>query len=368
MKKLAKLKKLPASASSQIKIVNNATKASKGKVSNILRPKTVTKGNDGKKHHAQFIQLQKEIEKNKQLLKLTQWATAFFDDEPDIKKIAQKVSAMVDYSIDAVNTREFILYLLKNKSLLKTLRQFEHSPKFSINFNLYKKYLPYISFGVSKKNNDWSYRSLILTQAKTYKKQANTDWAITYRMPMILAAANIAAKTESGRCEEHAYTSLYLLNMGHMIQNMPYGQLKNDIFYTGAAIKGHAFALLVKGKEFKKAIEDAITFEGKSDIDTILSWLAKNNKKWGKNAWIIDGWNTKNVSSLASRKTNLPLKTKISSKMFSRDFGQKNQNFSKSVMAVVNAVKTHSSNSSKWDLTLKQMIYRVAKKYRITIK
>ncbi len=367
MKKLAKLKKLPASASSQIKIVNNATKASKGKVSNILRPKTVTKGNDGKKHHAQFIQLQKEIGKNKQLLKLTQWATAFFDDEPDIKKIAQKVSAMVDYSIDAVNTREFILYLLKNKSLLKTLRQFEHSPKFSVNFNLYKKYLPYISFGVSKKNNDWSYRSLILTQAKTYKKQANTDWAITYRMPMILAAANIAARTESGRCEEHAYTSLYLLNMGHMIQNMPYGQLKGDIFYSGCAIKGHAFALLVKGKEFKKAIDDAIAFEGKSDIDTILGWLAKNTKNWGKNAWIIDGWNTKNVSSLASRKTNLPLKTKISSKMFSRDFGTGTPTAALSPAAKRLGIKPHKAKGTSWDLTIKQMVYRVAKKHKVTI-
>ncbi len=368
MKKLAKLKKLPASASIQIKIVSNTTKTSKRKVSNILRPKTVTKGNDGKKHHAQFIQLQKEIGKNKKLLKLTQWATAFFDDEPDIKKIAQKVSTMVDHSIDAVNTREFFLYLMKNPDLIKVLRQFEHSPKFSVNFNLYKNFIPTISFGVSKKNNDWSYRSLILTQAKTYKKQASTDWAITYRMPMILAAANIAARTESGKCEEHAYTSLYLLNMGHMIQNMPYGQLKNDIFYTGAAVKGHAFSLLVKGKEFKKAIMIAKKSTNKSDMKSILAWLMLNTKKWGKNAWVVDGWDTKNVASLSSRKSNLGLSGGITSKMFARNFEQKNQKFSKSVMAVVNSVKTHSSNNSKWDLTVKQMVYRVAKKYGITIK
>lgn len=368
MKKKVPLKKLSASQGNQIKIVSNATPTSKGIVRHILRPKTITKGNDGKKHNTQFMQLQKEIGKNKKLLKLTQWATAFFDDEPDIKKIAQKVSNMVDYSIDAVNTREFFLYLMKNPDLIKILRQFEHSPKFSVNFNLYKKFIPTFSFGVSKKSNDWSYRSLILTQAKTYKKQANTDWAITYRMPMILAAANIAARTESGKCEEHSYTSLYLLNMGHMIQNMPYGQLKNDIFYTGAAVTGHAFALLVKGKEFKKSIIMAKKATNKSDMKTILAWLMLNTKKWGKNAWVLDGWNTKNVAALSSRKSNLGLNHGITSKMFSRDFGQKNQKFSKSVMAIVNSVKTHSSNSSKWDLTVEQMVRRVAKKHGISIK
>lgn len=357
MGKLAILKQLANITTSNGASVHANNKSSKNKVGNILRPKTKAEINDGMKYKDQFKQLNTTLGKSSPLRALSNWALNFFDDEPDIKKIAKAVSQKVDKAIYAVNRPAELKEYLKNKSsILSMIRHFEHSPTLTSKF-------PFIS----KKSSDWSFRTKILYQAKQFNK-ANTSWAVTYRMPMILAAAAISTQEQSGKCEEHAYTSLYLLNIGHMVQNMPYGQLKNDIFYTGAAITGHAITLLVKGKEFKKAILMAKKSTNKSDMNSILAWLVLNTKKWGSNAWIVDGWNTKNVKSISAMNKNLSIDRGTTSKMFSRSFGEKSNKASLSFMARMKGVKAAKSNSSAWDLTIKQMVYRVAKVHGIKIK
>ncbi len=306
--------------------------SSKNKVKNIIRPKTKAEINDGKKYKDQLRQLHITVGKNKTMRALSNWALNFFDDEPEIKNIAKAVSGKVDKTIYAQNR---LSEHLQSLSILDT-QNMEYWVK-----------IPFTSIGVK---NSGSYRSLMELQSKTFEK-TTTPWAITYRMPKILASAMVTTKSRVGKCEEHSMLSLYLLNVGHMIQNMPYGQLKNDIFYTGAAIKGHAMSILVKGTEFKKAILRAKReTKGKSgpEINRIIDWMLLNSKKWGKNAWVVDGWDTKKVSTLASK-----------SKKLTFHYGNTNNTFKRAIT---------DNKLSKWDLTIRQMIYRVAKVHGISIK
>ncbi len=304
--------------------------ASKNKVKNIIRPKTKAEINDGKKYKDQLNQLHIAVGKNKAMRALSNWALNFFDDEPEIKSIATAVSGKVDKTVYAQN------------------RPSEHLQSLSILDSQNMEYWIKIPF-FSVKNNG-SYRSLMELQSKTFEK-TTTPWAITYRMPKILASAMVTTQSRVGKCEEHSMLSLYLLNVGHMIQNMPYGQLKNDIFYTGAAIKGHAMSILVKGAEFKKAILRAKReTKGKpgSEITRILNWMLLNSKKWGKNAWVVDGWDTDKVSTLESKKKKLTF-----------HYSNTNDTFKRAIT---------DNKLSKWDLTIRQMIYRVAKVHGIKIK
>ena len=335
MGNLAILKKFAdfAAKNSNIKSKQSKdNKTRKRKVSGIIRPITKADINNGKKYKEQFKQLHLTVGKNKTMRALSNWALNFFDDEPDIKAIAKAVSTKVDKTLYAPNR---IQEHLQSLSIID-VRNLD-----------YWFQIPGTKFKIT---NNKSYRKLMEYQSRLMEK-TTTAWAINYRMPKILSSALVSTKYRVGKCEEHSFLSLYLLNVGHMIQNMPYGMLKNDIFYTGAAKSGHAYAILVKGKEFKEAILKAKAKTAKSDITSIYNWLMKNTKKWGKNAWIVDGWNTKNVGAISSRSKEI---------VFDKDDKKNTRNTFK---------RAFSDNKlSKWDLTIKQMIYRVAKKYGITIK
>lgn len=310
------------------------TKSVKKNVSSILRPKSKEEINDGKKYKDQLKQLHITVGKNKTMRAVSNWALNFFDDEPKIESIATAVSNKVDKTVYAQNK---LSEHLQSLSILDT-QNMEYWIKIPT------------PWGDIKAKNSGSYRSLMELQSKAFEK-TTTPWAITYRMPKILAAAMVTTKSRVGKCEEHSMLSLYLLNVGHMIQNMPYGQLKNDIFYTGAAIKGHAMSILVKGAEFKKAILRAKReTKGKpgSEITRILNWMLLNSKKWGKNAWVVDGWDTDKVSTLESKKKKLTF-----------HYSNTNDTFKRAIT---------DNKLSKWDLTIRQMIYRVAKVHGIKIK
>ncbi len=315
------LKKFADFASKNSKIKSKQSKSSKTKVSNILRPKT--KINDGKKYKKQFDELKKINSNNKRLKVLTKWAVNFFDDEPDIAKVAKALSKKVDSALIAVNhPRE------KYKGL--NLLDFTNADEI---FFL---------------KNAWSFRTKI--DKKTIKFKKSPASSIKYRIPAPLASSLVSTARIGGKCEEHAFLSLYLLTIGQMIQNMPHGQLKNDIFFTGAATNGHAMTLLVKGKEFKDAIltakRKAGRVAGDREIIRILRWMVFNTDKWGKNAWIVDGWDQKNVKQLGVRSKKL-IPDYIKTQSFKRD--------------------TKHGFISKYDFTIRQMIYRVAKKYGIDV-
>lgn len=319
------------------------TKSVKKDVSDILRPKTKEEINNGQKYLDQLKQLHITVGKNKTMRALSDWALNFFDDEPEIKNIAIAVSGKVDKTIFAQNRLSDPIDLgyltpILPLPLIGMSYLSEHFQTLSILDVQNIEFIP------------GSYRKLMEKQSKTFEK-TTAPWAITYRMPKILASAMVTTKSRVGKCEEHSMLSLYLLNVGHMIQNMPYGQLKNDIFYTGAATKGHAMALLVKGMEFKKAILRAKReTQGKSgsEITRILDWMLLNSDKWGESSWVVDGWDTKKVSSLASKKEKLTF-----------HYGITNCTFKRAIT---------DNKLSKWDLTIRQMIYRVAKVHGIKIK
>lgn len=331
MGNLALLKKLTSISTNNTTKHSKDNKSRKSNVSGIIRPITKADINNGKKYKDQLRQLHITVGNNKTMRALSDWALNFFDDEPSIKDIAKAVSSKVD------------------KTLYATNRKSEHLQSLSIadiqNIDIDFK-IPYTDIRIQ---SPASYRALMEYQSK-FMEKTTSPWVITYRMPKILSSALISTKSRVGKCEEHSFLSLYLLNVGHMIQNMPYGQLKNDIFYTGAAVKGHAMAILVKGSEFKKTILKAkkeTKGNSGSEISRILNWMLLNSDKWGKNAWVVDGWNTSKVSTLASKKSKLTFHYGITNKTFKRAFTD--------------------NKLSKWDLTIRQMIYRVAKQHGIDI-
>ena len=371
MGNLALLKKLADLASKNNSIQSNQSKSSKTKVSNILRPKTKAEINDGSKYKKQLGELDTIVGKNTRLRALSNWALNFFDDEPDIENVAKFVSKKVDQALIAPNhPRE----MFKGFNFLDA-KTWDYLPAIRSTYSFFKKMVPYKSFksymmggilsGVklpstfSKKiftqrlihfvKNKWSYRTKIDKKTKGFRNTSSQD-SLKYRIPMTLASSLISTDSLAGKCEEHTFLSLYLLSVGQMVQNMPHGQLKNDIFFTGAATKTHAMVLLAKGKELKKSIIKAKTdTKGKkgSEITRILNWLITHTDEWGANAWIIDGWDRKNVKALSKR-----------SKKLVPHYGM-TQGFRRDTSAAL---------PSKWDFTIRQMIYRVAKAHGITIK
>ena len=262
--------------------------------------------NTGEKYKAQLRQLHIEIGKRLRARAISNWALKFFQTNPDIPKIAKALSAKIDSALLAVN------------------RGVE-SLQAGFIFDL-TNWFPGLTF-----------RENIDKLADMYLKRSRTPWLITYRIPRAVAVAVQAVEDKRGKCEEHAFLAVYLLTIGHMIQNMPFGQLKIDIYYTGAATSNHAMVILVKGAEFKGAILASKKRTGKIDLE----WLRTHTREWGKSAWIVDGWTGK--------------AKKLTGETVSLDY-TKTQSFRRDAA---------SGKTSKWDVTLKQMVERVAKDYNI---
>jgi hypothetical protein len=262
--------------------------------------------NPGQRYRPQLGQLHIEIGKRLRARAISNWALKFFQSNPDIPQIAKALSAKIDSALLAVN-----------RGVESLMAGF---------FFDMTNWVPGLSF-----------REIIDKTADLYLKRSRTPWLITYRIPRAVAVAVQAVEDTRGKCEEHAFLSVYLLTLGHMIQNMPFGQLKGDIYYTGAATSKHAMVNLVKGAEFKDAIIASKKRTGKIDLE----WLRTHTKEWGKSAWIADGW-TGEAKKLAGEAISLDY---LKTKRFRRD--------------------VKSGSTSKWDVTLSQMVERVAKTYKI---
>lgn len=255
-----------------------------------------------KKYSDQFRQLEVLIEERSHTRAITRWAMNFFQGNPSIENVARSLTKKVDYALFAINRAEgFPLAWLDATSW----------------------------FGI--------FRIPIDAAVELYLERSRIPWLITYRIPRPVAVAMIAVEDVRGKCEEHAFLTVYLLTIGHMIQEMPYGQLIGDIYYTGAATAKHGFAILVKGDEFKEAIKASIEKTGKIDA----RWLCKHTDLWGANAWIVDGW-----SGEAKKLSDNPVSLSyIMTQGFRRN--------------------PTTSLTSEWDLTVYQMALRVAQAYGI---
>ncbi len=294
-----------------------ASRPDKGKYKDVFRP-TSTPGplgtNDkadptpGAKYRAQLRQLHIEVGERLRARAVSNWALKFFQGNPDIPMIAKALSAKIDDALLAVNRG---VESLKAGFILDLTN-----------------WVPGISF-----------RANIDKLADLYLKRSRTPWLITYRIPRAVAVAVQAVEDKRGKCEEHAFLAVYLLTLGHMIQNMPFGRLKGDIYYTGAGTYNHAIAILVKGTEFKDAIIASKKRTGKVEFQ----WLRTHTKVWGKSAWIVDGHKGE-AKKLAGERILL-------------DY-TKSQTFRRDVSTGV---------VSKWDVTVRQMVKRVAKDYEIDI-
>lgn len=93
--------------------------------------------------------------------------------------------------------------------------------------------------------------------------------------------------------------------------------------------------VLVKGSEFKEAILKAKSANGMIDLE----WLRRHTELWGKSAWIVDGWKGE-AKQLSGETVELDY---MNMQTFRRD--------------------VESGVTSKWDLTLRQMVDRVMKDY-----
>jgi hypothetical protein len=263
--------------------------------------------NNGALYRDQLRQLHIELNKRLRARAISNWALNFFAGNPDIPQIAKALSAKVDSALLAVNRGT-------------------ESLKAGFIFDL-TNWVPLISF-----------RDRIDFVADLYLKRSRTSWLITYRIPRAVAVATEAVEDKRGKCEEHAFLAVYLLTIGHMIQNQPFGRLKNDIYFTGAATPKHAMVILVKGAEFKKAISESKKRTGKVDYE----WLRKNTHRWGKSAWIVDGWDRSRSKKLSGETIQLDY-SKTST--FRRD--------------------PKSGGISKWDLNVEEMVKRVSTDYKL---
>jgi len=251
-------------------------------------------------------QLSTEIGERLRARAISYWAIQFFQKNPDIPEIAKALTRKVDSALFAVN---------------------RWAETFQAGF----------IFDLSNWCPGLNFRKIIDFTADMYLKRSLTPWLITYRIPRAVAVAVQAVEDKRGKCEEHAFLAVYLLTLGHMIQNMPFGKLKRDIYYTAAATKKHAMVILVKGAEFKTAVIESKIGTGKIDAE----WLRTHPKEWGKSAWIADGWSGE--------------AKKLSGQEISFDY-MKTQRFSRD---------ERPGTTSKWDATVRQMAERVAKDYRI---
>jgi hypothetical protein len=260
----------------------------------------------GELYAAQFRQLDILLQDRLRARAVTDWAMGFFQDEPSIEGVAHVLTRKIDDALLAVN------------------RGVE-SLKAGFIFDL-TNWFPGINFRVP-----------IEYAANLYLERSRIPWLITYRIPGPVAVAAVAVEDMRGKCEEHAFLAVYLLTIGHMIQNMPFGQLRGDIFYTGAASESHAVSILVLGDEFKDALRASVEQTGGIDA----RWLCAHTDLWGPNAWIVDGWSGK-----ASRLAQDPIALDYArSQEFRRD--------------------RSGGLTSEWDVTVNQLARRVAGAYGI---
>lgn len=262
--------------------------------------------NDNADPNALLRQVKALTRKQEQLRKSTHWANVFFKNNPDIPTIASSLSVFVDLSIQASNRYPDAL-----------------GRRAPAGFAWVQSYRS---------------RSKIDQHTASILKRYHAPQHIQYRIPRAWATALQMAKSAYGKCEEHAFYALYLLTIGHMAQGMPFGRVKRDIYYTGAGMSDHAMVILVKGTEFKDLLKKKMGPNGRVDIP----WLLKNTNSWGKSAWVIDGWDSRNCKNLAQAKIKLDFKKSLA---FRRS--------------------QPSSVPSEWDLHLIAMIKRVAKDYKL---
>lgn len=274
----------------------------------LLPPQTpgVKGRNDKADPNALLRQVKALTSKQEQLRKSTLWANTFFKQKPDIPKIASSLSVFVDVSIHAQN---------------RFPDRLGYRAPPIVDYVLYRR---------SRSKIDKHTASIL----KLYHKPQH----IQYRIPQAWATALQMAKSPYGRCEEHAYYALYLLTIGHMAQGMPFGRLKGDIYYTGAGQSDHAMVILVKGTEFRDLLKKKMDKEKNVSIP----WLLQNTDRWGKSAWVLDGWDAGKCKNLAQAKITL--------------------NHNKSL---VFRRSEPSRVPSEWDLHLIAMIKRVAKDYKL---
>jgi len=263
----------------------------------------------GTKYLKQFSQINRHIGKRRRSRAVTNWAIKFFQSKPDTENIAKALTAKVDQALLAIGWSRM-------GDTLKTL-----------------SFLDLTNWG------DWWRRDIDKLSRSYLNNKTLGGNNISYRIPREVAVAIQAVEDRRGRCEEHALLTMYLLTIGHMVQNTRFGCLQNDIYYCGAATEDHAFAIVVKGAEFKHAILEA----KRSGRRPMINWFYLNTKKWGKSAWRIDGYGGK-----AQRLADLNLTIHYS---LTQSVGRRNP-YSK-------------TPSSDWDLTVKAMVDRVSKDYKI---
>lgn len=257
----------------------------------------------GEMYSAQFRQLEVLIAERSRARAVTIWAMNFFKGSPSIEQVAHALSKKVDDALFAINKLEGVLTWFDLTSW----------------------------FGIFRKPID--------AAVDLYLKKSFIPWLITYRIPRPVAAALYAVEDVRGKCEEHAFLTVYLLTIGHMIQKMPFAQLQGDIYYTGAATEEHAMAILVKGDEFKDAVQASIDETGSINA----RWLCEHTFLWGPNAWIVDGW-----AGEATKLSDNPITLNYyMTQGFRRDPRDKNR------------------LPSEWDVTVLQMAKRVARTYGI---
>ena len=265
--------------------------------------------NPGQLYRDQLRQLNTEVGKRLRARAISYWAIHFFQANPYIHEIAKALTQKVDSALFAVN---------------RLAETFQAGSIFD--FTNWTGWFP-----------ERSFRGSIDKTADMYLKRSFTPWLITYRIPRAVAVAVQAVEDKRGLCEEHAFLAIYLLTLGHMIQNMPFGRLKRDIYYTAAATKKHAMVILVKGAEFKTAVIESKIGTGKINAE----WLRTHPEEWGESAWIADGWSGK-AKKLSGQKISFDY---VKTQTYRRD--------------------PKSGAISKWDATVRQMAERVAKDYRI---
>lgn len=265
--------------------------------------------NVGANYYKQFSQINRHIGKRRRTRAVTNWAIKFFQSKPDIETIAKAVTAKVDQALLAIG-------IFRMDDTIKTLPIIDLTNWF-----------------------DWWRRDIDQLSHSYLNNQRLGGNNISYRIPREVAVAIQAVEDLRGRCEEHALLALYLLTIGHMVQNTRFGRLQNDMYYCGAAIEKHSFSIVVKGAEFKQAILEA----KKSGRQPIINWFYLNTKKWGQSAWKIDGYEGK-----AQRLAELDLTFHYDK---TQSVGRRNP-----------YSKTPSPN---WDLTVKAMVDRVSGDYTI---
>lgn len=267
-----------------------------------------------KKHRDDFQRLFDIcLEKHLKSRAITEWAVKFFQKRPTkIEDIAKALTKKVDDSLFAVN----------------------YSPYYSP-----ARFWKEAKLGWSSGFDN--YRAKMDDIVREFLKLSKEPWIIHHRIPRAVAVMAMAVEHEVGKCEEHAFMTIYLLTIGHMIQGMPFGQLWSDIFYTALATPKHAQVVLVRGAEFKRAIEHCL--DKKWNIKG--ECLFKHTDKWGRSAWIVDGWHG-----------------------VAKPFTKESTSYSWLVTQTYRRDPNPYKPPSMWDVTPLQMAYRVARSHGLRIR